>query len=203
MNLSSWKRGSSKTIKLPLAAVFLAACLVLAAAGCAHRPRLTVEEYFQNGYYFEKNNRPWDAIVQYRKALSIKPKNTDIRLRLADLLVETGNHGSAQRNYRTILEYDPENIAAINNLSWLYTITGWHLDWAEEAMKPLAARPSPHRHIYLDTLGMVYLKRGKKKEAAEAFDEAASLCRKGVVMSTSDECEKINEHLRKAGIAIE
>ncbi len=180
------------------ALVILPLLLLLTAAACAYRERNPPLETYREGVALEAQKKPWDAILHYRTALQADPKNTEIRLRLADLLMDTGDYGSAERNYRTILDSDPANTAAINNLSWLYTITGWHLDWAIKAMKPLVEKPSPHRHVYLDTLGMVHVKRKEFKEAQAAFQEAADLCRQGAVMSTSDECAGIGEHLKMA-----
>jgi tetratricopeptide (TPR) repeat protein len=190
-NMGKRMRGLSRG----LAAMLLA---VMAAAACAHRQPVPPLELYREGLALERQQKTWDAILVYREALRDDPKDNEIRLHLADLLMATGDYGSAERNYRIILDSDPGDTAAINNLSWVYTITGHHLEWAAAAMKPIAEQPSPHRHVYLDTLGTVYLKQKKYPEAAACFQEASDLCRKGVVMSTSDECDRINDHLRSA-----
>ncbi len=176
--------------------VFLAVLL----QGCHHRAPAAAPEYYRRGLSFEKQGRAWQAVVNYRQALDLDPKNVEIRLRLSDLLVDTGDYRSADRNYRAVLAQEPANSHALNNLSWLYAVEGRQLEWALEAMKPLAESQSPHRHVYLDTLGMVYLKMHKYREATAAFEEAVNLCDKGVVLSTRVECSQIKEHLAAARV---
>jgi tetratricopeptide (TPR) repeat protein len=186
------------------AASLLAGCLVfllLASLGCLSRPKPTAMEHYHRGLYFENRRQPWDAIIEYRLALDQDPKNTALRLRLADLLFDTGDRVSAERNYNAIIKMEPGNAKAVNNLAWLYTVTGYHLDWAEKALKPIVEQPSPYRHVYLDTLGVVLQKRSKNREALEAFKKADELCGKGEVQSTPRECDQINQHLRSVEAA--
>lgn len=179
-----------------------AAGLVLLGAGClagSGRTRVTGEESLRHGAWYEQQKQPWDAIVVYRKGLEEEPGNVELRLRLADLLTETGDHRGARTQYRLVLERDPENVAAINNLGWVAVLSGYDLDWAAEAVKALADKPSPHRHVYLDTLGMVYLKQKRYRDARVTLGEAMDLCDRGEVMSTTEECREIKEHLVEAG----
>ncbi len=174
------------------------ALLLLASAGCQSGPGTTSAEHAHRGLYFENVRQPWDAIREYRMALEQDPKNTALRLRLADLLFETGDLDSAERNYNAVIKMDPGNARAINNLAWLYTRSGFHMDWAEKALKPIVEQPSPYRHVYLDTLGVVLLKRSKPREALEAFKKADELCGKGEVQSLPGECDQIRRHLQAA-----
>jgi tetratricopeptide (TPR) repeat protein len=190
---SAWLRPTSGTM------ASLALCSLLAAVpGCSLGRGAGGPEAVHRGLAYEQRGNSYQAIVEYRRALDRDPKNTAIRLRLADLLLETHDWPSAEKHYRLVLRDDPANLSATNNYAWLSAIQRKNLDWAETAMKPIAARNSPQRHVFLDTLGMVYLGRRKYKEAKEAFQEAADLCRRGEVMSTSDECREINNHLREA-----
>jgi Flp pilus assembly protein TadD len=143
-------------------------------------------------------NAAWSEIRQLRRALASDPSDTEARLRLADLLVETGDLGSAERNYRQVLEREPDNVRAVNNLSDLYSRTGKHLEWAVEKMKPLAESDSVHRHVYLDTLGLLYFRMRRWGDARDAFRQASDLCRRGEVASYREECRLIEEHLSAA-----
>ena len=70
------------------------------------------------------------------------------------------------------MKLDPENADAMNNLAWAYCELGANLDEAVQLCeRAVKLRPSS-RAYYLDTLGSVYLKQGRVKEAVEAFESA-------------------------------
>jgi tetratricopeptide (TPR) repeat protein len=59
-----------------------------------------------------------DAIVQYEKALAIKPNNADTRCNLANALARTGRRKEAIAQYRQVLELKPGQVEVQGDLAW-------------------------------------------------------------------------------------
>jgi tetratricopeptide (TPR) repeat protein len=59
------------------------------------------------------------AIVQYQKALEIKPDYAEARCNLAGVYATRGQAEEAIAQYRMVLEVDPDNVKARNNLGML------------------------------------------------------------------------------------
>jgi tetratricopeptide (TPR) repeat protein len=94
-------------------------------------------------------------------------------------------YGKAEAELRAVLDDDPDDVLALNNLGYNLADQGRNLVEAEamirraiEVDRFLRARhgdPEPESGIYLDSLGWVLFRRGKLAEAREALDRAASL----------------------------
>lgn len=87
--------------------------------------------------------------------------------------------------YKDVLEIDPENALALNNLAYLYAERGENLEEAMEYAKQ-AVKQAPDNPVFLDTLGWLYYKTSEYGKAREIIEKALS--------KTQDEPE-IYEHL--------
>lgn len=90
---------------------------------------------------------------------------------LAFVLERKGLSEEAAKWYEKVLQYDSENHTASNALAYLLAQKGEDLDRATALVKKalLYARDNP---AYTDTLGLVLLKKGDKKNAARFFHKA-------------------------------
>ncbi len=76
--------------------------------------------------------------------------------------------------YQQLLEAEPDNVAALNNLAWLYLDTGDDTAKALE-LAQMAQQLSPGNPAILDTLGMVYLARGDAERGIQWLEKALQL----------------------------
>jgi tetratricopeptide (TPR) repeat protein len=76
--------------------------------------------------------------------------------------------------YQQLLEAEPDNVTALNNLAWLYLDAG---DKAARALElaQMAEQLSPDNSAVLDTLGMAYLARGDVEQGIHWLDRALQL----------------------------
>ena len=75
--------------------------------------------------------------------------------------------------YKDVLNIDPENALALNNLAYLYAERGENLEEAMEyALKAVEA--DPENPVFLDTLGWLYYKVGDYQKAREILEKALS-----------------------------
>lgn len=109
------------------------------------------------------------AIAVFEKAHRTVPDRPEAISLLADALASDGRGEEAVPLYRRLLELEPDNTAALNNLAYLLADRGERL---EEALRHIqrALKLAPQENAFRDTLGYVYLKRG-------AIDSALQLWR--------------------------
>ena len=88
--------------------------------------------------------------------------------------LQTGSYDKAERYYKKAMKIEPINGDLLNNTAMLYLFTG-RLEEAERLAREAISTNSPHVGYYYDTLGKVYEKMGREKEAQEAFDKANEL----------------------------
>ncbi len=98
--------------------------------------------------------------------------NMDMKLNavLALTLQKQGNGGEAIGVYETMIRQQPQNIVALNNLSWLYMEKG-DLKKAEENAKS-AYEVNPELAAVLDTYGWILVKIGKLEEGDKLIQDA-------------------------------
>ena len=102
--------------------------------------------------------------------LAVQPADIAVRAMLATSLQTQGMNAQAIEEYLLLLEQDPDNIAALNNIAWLYQDAGnpEGLKYAERAHALLPGRPE-----VTDTLGWLLVQNGETSRGLLLLQEAA------------------------------
>ena len=131
-------------------------------------PALAVGSYIA----LQKAGKAADATAMAGKWIKQYPKDATMPLMLAEVSQRGGNLGEAKTGYRHVLDIDPENATALNNLAWILTDEGdaKGLEYAESAH-----RLAPFNPGVIDTLGVAVMKSGDAKRAAALLRMAAAL----------------------------
>ncbi len=104
---------------------------------------------------------PTDAQVarvekRLREAFEKKPQSTVLLLHLADLYDKRGLYDQSADAYRKVLEREPNNVVALNNLAWLLAHRRGEakqaLEYINKAVTGIGRRPD-----LLDTRGVIHL----------------------------------------------
>ena len=103
--------------------------------------------------------------------LKNNPQDLQVRIYLADLLLIKRQYLEASRNYQAILEKDPKNLLALNNIAWsLQQLKDPRaMKYAEQAYALQPSNPAIE-----DTLAMLLLDAGKIPRAIELLQAAAT-----------------------------
>ena len=110
-----------------------------------------------------------EAFIQ---AIVADPDDDGVRLVYADGLAAIGDTKGSIANLEQLLRAEPDNVAALNNLSWLYHQAG---DARAAAVAKRAYELQPKRPEVADTYGWILLSEGKVPEALRTLGEAAAL----------------------------
>jgi len=99
------------------------------------------------------------------------PKDLQAAQRLAQLDIKAGRYAEAQAHLATVLEVQPGNAMALNNLAWTYLMTG------DKRALPTAQQAylQDPSGITGDTLGWILVKDGSAKAAVPVLQRAAGL----------------------------
>ena len=106
-----------------------------------------------------------------RQWLVEHPEDVDTRGMLAQALQSAGEQAKAIEEYRKLLEYDADNVAALNNLAWLYQQENnpEGVRYAERAYQLVPNRPE-----VIDTLGWLLVQAGDINRGLVLLQEAAT-----------------------------
>ena len=77
-------------------------------------------QHVENGRAYEESGMPGDAILEYKKALSLYERMPDVRLSLAKLYVRVGQNDKAKQEFEEIVKLSPEIPGAHTWLGILY-----------------------------------------------------------------------------------
>ena len=127
------------------------------------------EVYLRMGEAYRLKGDVEFAINVFQKAQALQPSNLVIVNALAATLEMSGQRKSAAEQYRKMLELDPKNGVALNNLAFMLADT----DGALALAYALRARQLfPNEPTVIDTLGWVYLKSNRIDDALPLFRDA-------------------------------
>lgn len=172
--------------KLPIKFGFLSLltihCSLFAIlSGCASLPRIIIlkdplkaQEHADLASIYEEKGEYDLAIREGEEALKNDSKNLKALIALGNSHLQKGKYDKAESYYKKGLKVDSGNTAILNNIAWLYLSTD-RLEEAERFSKESISGNSPHVGYYYDTLGKIYEKMGKDKEAKEAFEKSKKL----------------------------
>jgi len=162
---------SSLTIISLLA--FLSGCGTLSRIVIVKDP-LSAKEHADLASIYEEKGEYDLSIEEGEEALRNDSGNLKALISLGNSNLQKGEHRKAEKYYKKALKIDPKNGDLMNNMAMLYLSTG-KLEEAERLAKDAISTNSSHLGYYYDTLGRVYEKIGKKKEAQAAFDKVKEL----------------------------
>jgi tetratricopeptide (TPR) repeat protein len=132
----------------------------------------------------------------FREILKNNSNNSEALYSLAILLSTSGRSQEAADLYRKLLDVEPDNIVAINNLAWIMCENlGQPQQALDLAQKGLALNPDYTDLI--DTRGMVYYRLGKFDKAVQDFKKCIEL-----YLESSPQSVASKFHLAKAYIGL-
>lgn len=135
----------------------------------AKTPSAQLALFLSNAQYLAE--KPEQALITLQKWLAVQPSDNIVRMQLAMLLDQTGHRVDAIAEYEQLIEQNPHNVIALNNLAWLYG-TGHEkgLKYAKRAVELAPDQPE-----VLDTLGWLLVKSQKTKQGLLYLQQATML----------------------------
>jgi putative PEP-CTERM system TPR-repeat lipoprotein len=115
--------------------------------------------------------RAKDADARIAQWLKEKPQDTMVRMVLAQSAIAAKQHKAAIGQLEAILQQDPNNAAALNNLAWVYQ---QEKDPRAIATAEAAHKIAPDNPAILDTLGWVLLEQGQAAKALPLLQKAVN-----------------------------
>ena len=112
--------------------------------------------------------QPTELLDRWLKA---HPDDAAARALLAESALQKGERSRAINEYRAVLERQPDDPVALNNLAWLYHEAG---DARALELARRAVKAAPEAPGVLDTLGWILVEQGKVAEGLEYLAKAVS-----------------------------
>ncbi len=114
------------------------------------------------------------AESRLRSALEVAPDDERLLFNLGLVLHERGERSQAITTMERVVQSNPKNSDALNYVAYALAEQGVELERAQSVVtQALVLRPNDG--FYLDTLGFIYLKQGKLKDAEETLSRAVAL----------------------------
>lgn len=141
-----------------------------------------------------------EALKYLNQALDVDPNNAQI-LGLVGMIYENKkDYAQSDKLYEKALKIDSTDVTLLNNYAYSLSERGIDLDKALNMAK-IAVSKDPKSSSYLDTIGWIYYKLGKVKEALKYVEEAVKYGEKSVAIF--DHLGDIYSKLNKSDKAVE
>jgi Tfp pilus assembly protein PilF len=121
-----------------------------------------------------RKNKLSDAEKIYHFILSLTPNDPEAHFFLGTIYEEGGRRDEAIEEFKAALKFNPEYPDALNSLGYLYAEEEINLEEAEGMIKK-ALSYELDNGAYIDSLGWVYFKQGRDKEATRELERAVGL----------------------------
>jgi Flp pilus assembly protein TadD len=110
------------------------------------------------------------AIASFRKARELTPRDPIPLLQLALLFDTNGRPDEARKTYQEVLNMQPDNPVALNNVAYAKADEGVDLDNAL-TLAEKARSKKPDDPDVLDTVGLIFLKKNSTDEGLRLLKE--------------------------------
>jgi len=124
--------------------------------------------------FYEENEEFNKAEKVLKKAIKIDSENIELHFRLGVVYDKWDKKEAAIESMKMVISLDPHNANALNYVGYIYAELGINLDEAERLIKE-ALKHSPDDGYITDSLGWVYYKKGRYKDALKLLKKAADL----------------------------
>lgn len=132
--------------------------------------------YYQGLAYFNKDDFD-NALDAFKNGVGAITDESDVEMvsdlymLMGDLLFKKEMKAEAYEAYDSCLQWNPDNIACLNNYAYFLSIDGKHLDKAEE-MSRRTIKKEPENPTYLDTYAWVLFRQKRYAEAKIYIEQA-------------------------------
>src|SRR5260370_1324688 len=86
------------------------AAAFVAAVACSKDPAVAKRDLVKRGDQYVAQKKNGEAIVEYRRAISLDPRFGEARLKLAELYLQASDIQNAHREYVRAADLMPENV---------------------------------------------------------------------------------------------
>lgn len=132
------------------------------------------------------------ALLHYNEVIRQRPKEPLGYFNAGNVYLKKGDFEEAVSYYKKALSFSPDNADFYNNLACAELELGRIKDAERNVNKALSLNPKA-RPYYLDTLAMVYLKKGQYNDALASLNEA-----KRLAADDKEILDTIDKHLKLA-----
>ncbi len=152
--------------------------LALFVLSCAHAPDsveevLTPEEHLELAGVYESKGEIDSALERYQIAIRADKKRPEAYFAYANLNLKLRRFAPARTAYLKAIKLRPESGIYRNNLGWLYMEQGMYKEAILQVQEALRADPE-RGYIFLDTLGVIFMRQGWHAIALQNFEAAAA-----------------------------
>ncbi len=119
----------------------------------------SLDAYGRLGHLYVSQQRLEPARRQFEELAAKSPKSVGPVTMIAYIFELQKNTEAAKKAYEKVLQIDSRAAVAANNLAWLYTEEGTHLEMAVQ-LAQTAMQMLPDEPAVSDTLGVAYYKKG-------------------------------------------
>lgn len=132
------------------------------------------ERLFEAGLVYGRWESFGRAVPLLERAVAARPEEVSDLYRLAIVYHQAGRRDESEQALRRVLEIDPDNSGALNDLGYLLAEDGRDLE-AARRMTERAVRQEPDNAAYVDSLGWALFRLGRLDEAQKYLERAARL----------------------------
>jgi len=114
---------------------------------------------------------------QIRRVMAENPESIELKIALADIFLERHRYDKAKPLYQHVIQLNPHNVTALNNLAWLYATSEDERYRDSEKALTLARKAADLKQepYILDTLAEAYFINGMGEEALKTIEAAIKL----------------------------
>ncbi|MBI5970682.1 MAG: tetratricopeptide repeat protein [Deltaproteobacteria bacterium] len=151
---------------------------------------MQADEHLRLGAVYEAQGDYDLALREYEKTVELDPANAKAHFAAAGVYLKFKKYAEAEKGFFAAAKLSPQNPSYHNNLGWVYMENGKFNEAEVSAQTALKLDPQKG-YIYLDTLGVIEMRRGDY-DASEKY----LLDAKGLAPLTETEGRKeIYSHL--------
>lgn len=155
-------------------AVLISSCAANKTPSSSAAHVMKAEEHMTLGVAYESQGEYDLALREYEKTVELDPQNAKAHFAAANILLRFKKFTEAEKGFLAAAKLSPENPSYHNNLGWAYMENG-KLDEATESAKTALKLDPQKKYIYLDTLGVIEMRRGDYDASEKYLLEAKDL----------------------------
>lgn len=152
-----------------------------------------IEIYKGLGVLYLQQKKYKEAEGAFKLMIELAPENPEAHFYLGGIYNELKKNNLSEDELKETIRLKPDFSEALNYLGYLWAEENKNLDQAETMIKK-ALQADPGNGAYIDSLGWVYFRRGKFKEAVKELERAGSLLEDPVIYDhLGDAYLKVND----------